>query len=58
LLEFYFGSADNNEAINGYTELAFELVWLCSLDPRFGVKSKLFLRVWKSLEDRKAELAG
>jgi hypothetical protein len=29
LLEFYFGSADNNEAINGYTELAFELVWLC-----------------------------
>jgi hypothetical protein len=28
LLEFYFASADNIEAINGYTELAFELVWL------------------------------
>jgi hypothetical protein len=57
--EFYFCSILIYDAITGYTEFAFERVWLLVNPSRSGVNAKFVS--WcadKTLRDGKAELAG
>lgn len=57
--EFYVASIHISEPITGYTEFAFERVWLSVNPSPFGVNSKFVS--WGADEspgDGKAELAG
>jgi len=59
LLEIYFPSILICEPVSGYTEFAFEHVWLVSQPiPVRREREVCFLGTQKNPRDRKAELAG